>query len=128
MDFAKVDGSLVLTGSLVSARYLDADMQFKTMIPDQRTRPALCRKRKLQDNGRTTATHRQDDPTRLDAHRLRGRAVALGDQLQRAEESQDVDLRAAQLAGNHHAVKAGGADLLDERPGDAPLPLDAPPR
>ncbi len=72
VDFAQVDGSLVLTWSLFSAWYLDAGMQFKTMIPDQRTRPALCRKRKLQDNGPTTATHRQDDPTRLDPHRLRG--------------------------------------------------------
>ena len=51
VDFTKVDGSLVLAWSLFSAWYLDADMQFKTMIPDQRTRPALCRKRKPQDDG-----------------------------------------------------------------------------
>ncbi len=44
VDFAEVDSSLVLTWSLLSARCLDADMQFKTMIPDQRTRPALWRK------------------------------------------------------------------------------------
>jgi hypothetical protein len=58
VDFAKVDGSPVLTWSMFSARYLEADMQFKSMIPDQRTRPAPCGKRKPQDNGRTTATHR----------------------------------------------------------------------
>jgi hypothetical protein len=71
VDFAKVDGSLVLTWSLFSGRYLEADMQFKTMIPDQRTCTTLRRKRKPQDDGRTTATHRQDDPTLCFAHRLR---------------------------------------------------------
>ena len=49
---------------------------------------------------------------------------ALGQQLDDAQIGQRVDLQAAQRARDHHAVEAGGAQLLDQGFRQALLALD----
>jgi hypothetical protein len=60
MDFTQVYRRLGSTRSVVHLGNLDADMQFKATIPDQRTRPALRRKHERQDEGGAPSAHRQD--------------------------------------------------------------------
>jgi len=60
MDFTQVYCRLGNTRSVVRLGNLDAHMQFKAAIPDQGTRPALWRKRKLQDEGGAPSAHRED--------------------------------------------------------------------
>ncbi len=72
MDFTQVDRCLGTTWSMVGLRDFQTDMQFKAVIPDQATCPALQRQRKRQNEGGAPPAHRQDYSPRLFAHRLGG--------------------------------------------------------
>src|SRR5258706_4883557 len=74
VDFSQVNGGLHHSRSMFCLGYLDADVQLKAPVPDQRTRPAVGRKGERQDERGTTPTHRQDDPPLLLADCL-GRPV-----------------------------------------------------
>src|SRR5207248_9823875 len=63
VDFSQIDRRLLLARSLLSLWDFYAYMQLKAMVPDQRTRPALLRQSKRQDDGFAPFAHRQDHPT-----------------------------------------------------------------
>jgi hypothetical protein len=70
VDFSQIDSSLLLTRSLLGLWDFYTDVQFKTMVPDQRTRPAVFRKLDGQDDGFAPLAHRQDHPPLFLTHSL----------------------------------------------------------
>jgi hypothetical protein len=72
VDFSQVYRSLFLTRSSFRPWYLDAHMQFKASIPDQRTGAAIFRKVDRQDNRFAPFAHWQKHPSFFFAHSLSG--------------------------------------------------------
>jgi hypothetical protein len=70
VDLSQVNRCMVLSGSSFSLWNLDADMQLKAVVPDQRTSSAVFRKLKRQNEGFATLAHRQNDASVLAAHSL----------------------------------------------------------
>ncbi len=71
MDFSQIDRRMNCSWSLFLLGSLDPHMQFKAMIPDQRTRFTVFRQSQGQDQGSTTPAHRQNDSCPLTCHSLR---------------------------------------------------------
>jgi hypothetical protein len=72
VDFPQVDRRLVGAGRLFGLRDFHAHVQFKAVVPDERTGPGVFWKIERQDEGRAPFAHRQDDAPLLNAHRLGG--------------------------------------------------------
>jgi len=72
VDFPEVNARLSSAGSLTCLLNLDADVQFKAIVPDERARPGTRRKREGQDQRRSPLAHRQDRTSFLLADRLGG--------------------------------------------------------
>src|SRR2546427_7950190 len=72
VDLPKVYRGTVFARRMLGIWYLDADVQFKAIVPYQRTRPALFRQVQVQDNGGTPSSHGQHHAPALSAYRLRG--------------------------------------------------------
>jgi hypothetical protein len=70
MDFSQVDSSLFLSWSMFSLWYLNAHMQLKASVPDQRTGSTFSRKIERQNQRGTPSPHWQDDPSFLFADGL----------------------------------------------------------
>jgi hypothetical protein len=60
VDFSQVDRGWVLAWSSFRSRNLDADVQFKASVPDQRTGSTFWRKIQRQNQRGTTTSHRQN--------------------------------------------------------------------
>ena len=60
VDFAQVYRRLLLTRNFFRLGHLDADVQFKAPVPDQRTRTAIGGKVEGQDEGGSSSAHRQN--------------------------------------------------------------------
>ncbi len=70
VDFSQVDRGLVLSWSMVSLWDLNAHMQRKASVPDQRAGSTFSRKFERQNQRGTPSTHGQDDPSFLFADGL----------------------------------------------------------
>ncbi len=72
MNLTQVHRGMDVTGCLFSLWHLDAHMQLKAMVPDQRTCPTVLWQLYRQDEGGASTPHRQHDASVLAAHRLCG--------------------------------------------------------
>ena len=70
VDFSQVDSGLFLSCSMFSLWYLNAHMQLKASVPDQRTGSTFSRKIEWQNQRGTPSTHWQDDTSFLFADGL----------------------------------------------------------
>lgn len=71
VNFSQIDRRLYDAGSFLRLHYLKTDVQFKSVVPDERTGSGILRERDRQRQRGATATHRQDHPTLFLADRLR---------------------------------------------------------
>ena len=65
VDFSQVDSGVFLSGGMFSLWYLNAHMQLKASVPDQRTGSTFSRKIERQNQRGTPSTHWQDDTSCL---------------------------------------------------------------
>jgi len=72
VDFSEIDDGLHAAGSGVRLRDFQADVQFKAVVPHQRTGPLKLGKGEWQDQRRAATAHWQDDAPLLNAHGLGG--------------------------------------------------------
>lgn len=70
VDFTQVNGGMDFTRGLFGLRYLNTDVQLKTVIPHQRTGATLLRQVNRQDQRGTASAHWQDNPPHLFADGL----------------------------------------------------------
>ncbi len=70
MDFSQIDRCMNFPWSVFLLWGLDPDMQFKAVVPDQRTRSTVFREGKRQNQRSTPPTHRKDNTVLLTDNRL----------------------------------------------------------
>src|SRR5207302_952838 len=112
VDLPQVNGRLDAAGSLARLRYLEADVQFKAPVPDQRACPSVLRQGDWQHQGRVAFAHRQHDAPFLPMDGLSGPLDGIEAFLAPGVLHAHLRMLPAQRARCLHVGEEGVHDLL----------------
>ncbi len=118
MNLTEVDRRLGRAGGLFCSRDFHADVQFKAVIPDERTGPGVLGQVKRQDNGRSPLSHWQDHTPALHNAHLGMLPAQFAGRLNRTQEGAEDRLHRLAMQGK--APLRGLVQIILVRPGDMP--------